>query len=158
MHTIVESMSTLSESAITALQLTFSADPMLWTIVGRSLAVSGTACLLACGAGVVLGAWLGVARFAGRGAVLALLNTMLAVPSVVVGLVVYLLLSRSGPLGALGWLFTFKAMVIAQTLLVLPVVTALTCQLVADAERGHGEQLQSIGAGPVMRSLLLAWD
>ena len=98
MHTIVESMSTLSESAITALQLTFSADPMLWTIVGRSLAVSGTACLLACGAGVVLGAWLGVARFAGRGAVLALLNTMLAVPSVVVGLVVYLLLSRSGPL------------------------------------------------------------
>ena len=157
MHTIVESMSTLSESAITALQLTFSADPMLWTIVGRSLAVSGTACLLACGAGVVLGAWLGVARFAGRGAVLALLNTMLAVPSVVVGLVVYLLLSRSGPLGALGWLFTFKAMVIAQTLLVLPVVTALTCQLVADAERGHGEQLQSIGAGPVMRSLLLAW-
>ena len=63
-----------------------------------------------------------------------------------------------GPLGALGWLFTFKAMVIAQTLLVLPVVTALTCQLVADAERGHGEQLQSIGAGPVMRSLLLAWD
>lgn len=95
MHTIVESMSTLSESAITALQLTFSADPMLWTIVGRSLAVSGTACLLACGAGVVLGAWLGVARFAGRGAVLALLNTMLAVPSVVVGLVVYLLLSLS---------------------------------------------------------------
>ena len=131
-------MSTLSESAITALQLTFSADPMLWTIVGRSLAVSGTACLLACGAGVVLGAWLGVARFAGRGAVLALLNTMLAVPSVVVGLVVYLLLSRSGPLGALGWLFTFKAMVIAQTLLVLPVVTALTCQLVGDVERGHG--------------------
>ena len=102
MHTIVESMSTLTESATTALQLTFSADPALWTIVGRSLSVSATACLLACGAGLVLGAWLGVARFAGRGAVLAVLNTLLAVPSVVVGLVVYLLLSRSGPLGSWG--------------------------------------------------------
>ena len=158
MHTIVESMSTLSESAITALQLTFSADPMLWTIVGRSLAVSGTACLLACGAGVVLGAWLGVARFAGRGAVLALLNTMLAVPSVVVGLVVYLLLSRSGPLGFLGWLFSFQAMVLAQAVLVVPVIAALTRQTVEDAERAHGEQLRSMGAGPLLRSLLLAWD
>ena len=151
-------MTSLTESATTALQLVASLDPVLLSIVWRSLSVSGVACLLACGAGLVLGAWLGVARFPGRGAVLTLLNTFLAVPSVVVGLVVYLLLSRSGPLGALGWLFTFKAMVIAQTLLVLPVVTALTCQLVADAERGHGEQLQSIGAGPVMRSLLLAWD
>ena len=95
-------MSTVTESANTALQLTFSADPALWTIVGRSLSVSATACLLACGAGLVLGAWLGVARFAGRGAVLAVLNTLLAVPSVVVGLVVYLLLSRSGPLGSWG--------------------------------------------------------
>lgn len=158
MHTIVESMSTIIESANTALQLTFSADPALWTIVGRSLSVSATACLLACGAGLVLGAWLGVARFAGRGAVLAVLNTMLAVPSVVVGLVVYLLLSRSGPLGSWGWLFSFKAMVLAQALLVLPVATALTRQMVEDADRAHGEQLRSLGAGPLMRSLLLAWD
>ena len=157
-HTIVESMSTLTESANTALQLTFSADPALWTIVGRSLSVSATACLLACGAGLVLGAWLGVARFAGRGAVLAVLNTLLAVPSVVVGLVVYLLLSRSGPLGSWGWLFSFKAMVLAQALLVLPVATALTRQVVDDAERAHGEQLRSLGAGPLLRSLLLAWD
>lgn len=151
-------MSTLTESARTALQLTLSADPMLWSIVGRSLAVSATACLLACGMGLVLGAWLGVARFAGRDAVLAVLNTLLAVPSVVVGLVVYLLLSRSGPLGSLGWLFTFKAMVLAQAILVLPVVTALTRQAVEDAERAHGEQLQSLGAGTLLRSLLLAWD
>ena len=148
MHTIVESMSTLTESATTALQLTFSADPALWTIVGRSLSVSATACLLACGAGLVLGAWLGVARFAGRGAVLAVLNTLLAVPSVVVGLVVYLLLSRSGPLGSWGWLFSFKAMVLAQALLVLPVATALTRQMVEDADRAHGEQLRSLGASP----------
>jgi tungstate transport system permease protein len=108
--------------------------------------------------GLVLGAWLGVARFAGRSAVLTLLNTFLAVPSVVVGLVIYLLLSRSGPLGFLGWLFSFKAMVLAQTLLVLPVVTALTRQAVEDAQGLHGEQLQSLGAKAFIRSLLLAWD
>jgi tungstate transport system permease protein len=77
---------------------------------------------------------------------------------VVVGLVVYLLLSRSGPLGFLGWLFSFKAMVLAQTLLVLPVVTALTRQVVDDAQALHGEQLQSLGAGTWLRGLLLAWD
>ena len=151
-------MSTVSESVSVALQLITSADPALWTIVGRSLAVSATASVLSCGLGLVLGGWLGVARFAGRGAVLAVLNTLLAVPSVVVGLVVYLLLSRSGPWGALGWLFTFKAMVMAQAILVLPVVTALTRQVVEDAERAHGEQLQSLGATPLLRSLLLSWD
>ena len=151
-------MTTLSESANTALQLVSSFDPVLLSIVWRSLAVSATACVLACGVGLVLGAWLGVARFAGRGVVLTLLNTFLAVPSVVVGLAVYLLLSRSGPLGFLGWLFSFKAMVVAQTLLVLPVVTALTRQVVEDTENLHGEQLASLGARPLMRSLLLAWD
>jgi tungstate transport system permease protein len=151
-------MTTLTESASTALQLVASCDPNLLAIVWRSLAVSATACALACGIGLVLGAWLGVARFAGRGAVLTLLNTFLAVPSVVVGLVVYLLLSRSGPLGFLGWLFSFNAMVLAQTILVLPVVTALTRQVVEDAENLHGEQLASLGAQPLVRSLLLAWD
>ncbi|MDP3192226.1 ABC transporter permease [Rhodoferax sp.] len=151
-------MTTFSESAATALQLITTMDAELLTIVGRSLAVSASACLLACSLGLVLGAWLGVARFAGRGAVLTLLNTYLAVPSVVVGLVVYLLLSRTGPLGFLGWLFSFKAMVLAQAVLVLPVVTALTRQAVEDAQNLHGEQLQSLGAQPLMRSLLLAWD
>jgi len=151
-------LTSFSESAATALQLIIDMDSGLLTIVGRSLSVSATACLIACGLGLVLGAWLGVARFTGRGAVLTLLNTFLAVPSVVVGLVVYLLLSRSGPLGYLGWLFSFKAMVLAQAVLVLPVVTALTRQTVEDAQNLHGEQLQSLGAGPLMRSLLLAWD
>ena len=151
-------MNSLTDSVGTALQLIISLDAGLLAIVGRSLAVSATACLLACGLGLVVGAWLGVARFAGRGAVLTLLNTCLAIPSVVVGLVIYLLLSRTGPLGFLGWLFSFKAMVLAQAVLVLPVVTALTRQAVEDAENTHGEQLRSLGAQPLMRSLLLAWD
>jgi tungstate transport system permease protein len=151
-------MQSFSDSALLALQLLVSLDPLFFAIVGRSLAVSACACLLACGLGLVLGAWLGVARFAGRGLVLTLLNTALAVPSVVVGLVVYLLLSRSGPLGYLGWLFSFKAMVLAQAVLVLPVATALTRQVVQDAEQSHGEQLRSLGAGIWMRSSLLAWD
>lgn len=151
-------MSAFTDAALGALQLLIERDPALWAVVARSLAVSATACTLACGPGLLLGAWLGVARFRGREALLALLNTWLAVPSVLLGLVVYLLLSRSGPFGFLGWLFSFQAMVLAQTLLVLPVITALTRQLVDDAERRHGEQLASLGAGPGLRGLLLAWD
>jgi tungstate transport system permease protein len=151
-------MNSFFDSAATALALLLSFDPVLLAIVGRSLAVSALACLLGCLGGLMLGAWLGVARFAGRGVVLTLLNTFLALPSVVVGLVIYLLLSRSGPLGFLGWLFSFKAMVLAQTVLVLPVVTALTRQWIDDAERSHGEQLASLGAGPGMRAVLLVWD
>jgi tungstate transport system permease protein len=151
-------MNTFTDSAARAFALIADADPALLAIVGRSLAVSGTACLVACALGLVLGAWLGVTRFAGRGALVTLLNTSLAVPSVVVGLMVYLLLSRSGPLGFLGWLFSFQAMVVAQALLVLPVCTALTRQVVEDADRANGEQLQSLGAGGMLRSLLLAFD
>jgi len=149
-------MHSLTQAIELAFQLILSADTVLWSVVLRSLAVSLCACALACAIGLPLGAWLGVARFRGQAGVLALLNTALALPSVVVGLVLYLLLSRSGPLGFLGWLFSFQAMVLAQTVLVLPVVMALTRQVVHDAERSHGEQLQSIGASPWMRSLLLA--
>ena len=151
-------MNTFSDSVTTALHLLIEFDPSLWVIVGRSLAVSATACLIGYGLGVLLGAGLAVSRFSGRGAVLVAINTLLALPSVVVGLVVYLLLSRTGPLGFLGWLFSFKAMVLAQVVLVLPVVTALTRQVVEDVERQHGEQWVSLGAGPLLRSLLLAWD
>jgi tungstate transport system permease protein len=151
-------MNTFTQSAATALELITGADPLLLSIVARSLAVSGVACALGCAAGLLLGGWLGVARFAGRGAILTLLNTLLAFSSMVVGLLVYLLLSRSGPLGFLGWLFSFKAMVLAQAVLVLPVAAALTRQLVEDVDRAHGEQLRSLGAGPALRSLLLAWD
>lgn len=151
-------MNAFSDSAATAMQLILAGDAGLWTIVSRSLAVSATACLVACSIGLLLGAWLAVVRFPARPALMTLLNTSLAIPSVVVGLVIYLLLSRSGPLGFLGWLFSFKAMVLAQTALVLPLVTALTCQVVSDAEQSHGEQLRSLGARTATRSLLLAWD
>jgi tungstate transport system permease protein len=151
-------MTSLADSVAAAFVLLWSADPALTGILQRSLAVSTLACALAWLPGLALGAWLGVARFKGQALCLALLNTLLAVPSVVIGLVVYLLLSRSGPLGFLGWLFSFKAMVLAQFLLVLPVIAALTRQLVADAEHSHGEQLASLGARPLLRGLLLAWD
>src|SRR6478735_7166028 len=148
-------MNSFSQSASTALELIARADPLLWSIVARSLAVSASACAIACGLGLVAGAWLGVSRFAGRGVWLLLLNTLLALPSVVVGLVVYLLLSRSGPLGSLGILFTPAAMVVAQAILVLPIVTALARQVVADALREGGDQLRSMGAGALASALLM---
>jgi tungstate transport system permease protein len=151
-------MNTFSDSAFTALHLITSLDPGLWTIAGRSLGVSATACFLGCLAGIALGAFLGVSKFAGRTAVLTVLNTFLALPSVVVGLVIYLLLSRTGPLGFLGWLFSFKAMVLAQFILVVPVAAALSRQVVEDVELAHGEQWRSLGAGNVLRSILLAWN
>ena len=156
--TIPQFMTSFAQSAQTALHLLISLDPTFLAIVGRSLSVSACACALACSLGLVLGAWLGLAQFVGRALVLTLLNTALAVPSVVVGLLVYLLLSRSGPLGFLGWLFSFKAMVLAQAMLVLPVVMAFTRQTVQDAEHLHGEQLRSLGARTLLRSALLAWD
>nr|CBA27956.1 hypothetical protein Csp_A04870 [Curvibacter putative symbiont of Hydra magnipapillata] len=151
-------MSSLGESGLAAVRLIADADPVLWSIVWRSLALSAAASALAFVLGTVLGAWLAVSRFPGRGLVLAVLNTLLSLPSVVVGLGVYLLLSRSGPLGFLGWLYSFKAMLLAQTVLVLPIVIALVRQVVEDADAAHGEQLRSLGAGPRLRGLLLAWD
>ncbi|MES2959479.1 MAG: ABC transporter permease [Pseudomonadota bacterium] len=130
-------------------------DMRLAQIVALSLGVSASACILAAGFGMAGGAWLAVARFPGHRAIVAALNTLLALPSVVVGLVVYLLLSRSGPLGAWGILFTPRAMVVAQTILVFPVVAALTRQLIADAWRGNGEQLRSMGARPLASAGLL---
>ena len=151
-------MSDLSVSLVTAAQLIVDGNASLLAIVGRSLAVSSLAVLVGGSIGLLLGAWLGVARYPGRPAVLVVLNSFLAVPSVVVGLVVYLMLSRTGPLGFLGWLFSFQAMVVAQSLLVLPVVTALTRQVVENAEATHGEQWRSLGAGTLARSVLLAFD
>lgn len=141
-----------------ALNLLVNADANLLAIVYRSLAVSLCATALAGAAGVLLGAWLGVRPLNSWGLVLAVLNTLLALPSVVVGLLVYLLLSRSGPLGHLGWLYTFEAMVMAQTVLLLPLVTALTRQWVNQAHLEYGEQLVAWGAGPSMRGLLLVWE
>ena len=148
-------MDAFGDSLRTAVELIVTVDRNLARVVSLSLAVSGAACALAAGFGLLGGAWLAVARFAGHRAVVVLLNTLLALPSVVVGLVVYLLLSRSGPLGEWGILFTPAAMVVAQTILVLPVVTALTRQLIADAAHGNGEQLRSMGASTLTTALLL---
>jgi ABC-type tungstate transport system substrate-binding protein len=148
-------MDAFSQSLGLALQLITQADATLWRIVGLSLRVSATACLLGAGFGLLLGAWLAVARFTGHALVVGALNTLLALPSVVVGLIVYLLLSRSGPLGALGILFTPTAMVIAQSILVLPLIAALSRQLVADALRDGGDELQAMGAGRLLSALLL---
>ena len=151
-------MTSLADSAGSALQLVAHLDAGLLAIVGRSLSVSAVACAIACVLGLALGAWLGVARFTGRDALLTLLNTFLAVPSVVVGLVVYLLLSRAGPLGGLGLLFTPQAMVVAQAILVLPIIAALCRQAVEDAWIEYQEQLRSLGAVGLRAALTLVWD
>lgn len=148
-------MNDFAQSVQTAIGLIVHADAALLHTVLLSLGVSGAACLLASGFGLVAGAWLAVARFPGHRTLVMLINTLLALPSVVVGLAVYLLLSRSGPLGAWGILFTPGAMVIAQTILVFPVVAALSRQLVGDSLRDGGDQLRSMGAGPLTCALLM---
>jgi ABC-type tungstate transport system substrate-binding protein len=130
-------------------------DAELLGIVALSLRVSITACAVGAGIGLVGGALLAVARFPGHGLLVWLVNTLLALPSVVVGLLVYLLLSRSGPLGELGILFTPSAMVVAQSILVVPLIAALTRRLVLDALREGGEQLRSMGASPAQSALLM---
>ena len=148
-------MSAFAESVRTAADLILHADTVLLHTVWLSLQVSGTACLVAAGFGLAFGAWLAIAQFPGHRLLVWLLNTLLALPSVVVGLIVYLLLSRSGPLGSWGILFTPTAMVIAQTILVLPVIAALTRQLVGDSLRDGGDQLRSMGARPIACALLM---
>ncbi|MDE2395287.1 MAG: ABC transporter permease [Burkholderiales bacterium] len=148
-------MNTITESLGLALRLILQADPELLRIVALSLRVSGSACALGMGLGLALGAWLAVTRLPGHRLLTGSVNTLLALPSVVVGLVVYLLLSRSGPLGSWGLLFTPAAMVFAQTLLVVPLVAALARRLVADALSEGGDQLRSLGAGPLSAALLM---
>lgn len=152
-------MDTIVVSLCLAWALIWRADSELLQIVSLSLRVSGTACLLGALVGLAFGAWLAVVRFRGQGAVVWLLNTLLALPSVVVGLLVYLMLSRAGPLGSLGILFTPSAMVIAQSILVVPLIAALTRRLVLNARRDGGDQLRSMGAGPwTTAALLLVHD
>ncbi len=148
-------MSAVAESFATALDLVSHADPALVRTVGLSFAVSGSACLLAAVLGLPAGAWLAAVRFPGQRALQLVLDTLLALPSVVVGLAVYLLLSRSGPLGSWGILFTPAAMVMAQTVLALPIIAALARQVVADALREGADPLRSMGAGPMLAALLM---
>ena len=148
-------MSDISLSIAIATQLVLDLDPGLVEIVARSFTVSVSATALACMIGCTLGAMLGAQDFSGKRITILLLNTYVAIPAVVVGLITYLLLSRSGPLGSRGWLFSLQAMVLAQTLLVIPLAATMTRQLIEDADRRIGEGLRSMGAGLLARALLL---
>ena len=143
---------------LSAWQLILTADPALVAIVRLSLLVSLSAVMLAAVIGMPIGALVALVRFPGRAVVVVLLNAMMGLPPVVVGLAVYLLLSRSGPLGAFGILFTPIAMVIVQTVLIVPIIAALTRQTVEDLWIEYRDELTAMNVGPVGRMATLLWD
>jgi len=151
-------MNSILEALRGAASLIASGDPTLIGIILLSLGVSLSAVVFATLLGLPLGAAIAVGRFPGRKAIVVLLNALMGLPPVVVGLVVYLLLSRAGPLGSFGLLFTPSAMVIAQTLLILPIIAALCRQAVEDAWIEYEEQLRSLGAAGLRAALTLVWD
>ena len=148
----------MGDALLAGLGLIASLESNLVEIVALSLAVSLTAVLLATLIGLPLGAAIAVGRFPGRRSVIVVLNALMGLPPVVVGLIVYLLLSRAGPLGELGLLFTPPAMVLAQTILILPIIAALCRQADEDAWREYEEQLRSLGAHGVRAALTVLWD
>lgn len=141
-----------------AFGLILAADRDLLEIIGLSLKVTLSALAFACLMGLSLGAVVGAFRFPGRTAVVLFFNVMMGLPPVVVGLLVYLMLSASGPLGVLGLLYTPTAMIIAQTVLITPIVAALTRQMVEDMNAEYAEQFASLGVGAVDRVFALLWD
>ncbi len=151
-------MSEFSGAFATALSLIVVLDADLVEIVGLSLRVSFSAVTAAAVIGLPLGAAVALFRFPGRGVVAVGLNALMGLPPVVVGLVVYLMLSRIGPLGVLGLLFTPTAMIIAQCVLITPILAALTRQVVEDLWEEYEEQLRSLGAGPRRAVPTLLWD
>ena len=148
----------MSEALSTALALLIGLDSKLVEIVLLSLRVSFSAVAIAALLGLPLGAAIAVGRFPGRQAVVVFLNALMGLPPVVVGLLVYLLLSRAGPLGTLGILFTPSAMIFAQSILILPIIAALSRQAIEDAWREYEEQLRSLGAGRMDAAMTLLWD
>jgi len=151
-------MRDLSLAFSEAFRLISGLDAQLIEIVALSLQVSFTAVVIASIVGLPLGAALAVERFRGRQTIIIFLNALMGLPPVVVGLLVYLLLSRAGPLGQLGILFTPAAMVVAQTILILPIVAALSRQVIEDAWQEYREQLRSLGAGTYTAAITLLWD
>ena len=141
-----------------ALQLVLSADPALLAIVRLSLWVSLAAVVCSALAGLPLGALIALTRFPGREAAIVVLNALMGLPPVVVGLAVYLLLSRSGPLGSWGLLFTPTAMIVAQTILVTPIIAALARQTIEDLWVEYRDELAAMNIGPFQRILTLIWD
>jgi tungstate transport system permease protein len=151
-------VNSIAEAAGQALGLVVAADPKLVDIVLLSLRVSLAAVLIGCTIGLPVGAAIAVNQFRGRRTLIVILNALMGLPSVVVGLVVYLLLSRAGPLGAWGILFTPLAMVIAQTILITPTIAALSRQIVSDAWQEYREQLRSLGETRFGAVTTLLWD
>jgi tungstate transport system permease protein len=143
---------------LSALQLVLSADPALLAIVRVSLLVSLSSVALATLIGLPLGAWLALTRFPGREATIVILNALMGLPPVVVGLAVYLLLSRSGPLGSWGLLFTPQAMIIAQTILIAPIIAALSRQTIDDLWTEYRDELAAMDVGAAGRVATLLWD
>ena len=151
-------MSDLTEAFGLALGLVISLDAALLEIVCRSLAISLAAVVLASAIGLPLGAAIAVWRFPGRSAVVVMLNALMALPPVFVGLMLYVILSRAGPLGFLGLLFTPTAMILAQCVLVLPIVAALSHRMLRDLYQSYREQLCSLGASLPQVAATLLWD
>ena len=141
-----------------AIELVFSGDANIYSIVWLSLYVSISAVVLAAAVGFPLGAFLALVHFPGRAFVVVVLNAFMGLPPVVVGLFVYLLLSRSGPLGFLGILFTPRAMIFAQALLVLPIIAALARQTIEDLWLEYRDELTAMRIGPMGRVTTLLWD
>src|SRR4030095_14441786 len=143
---------------VSALQLVLSGDPALFAIIRLSLYVSLSAVVLAALIGIPFGAWIALTRFPGRQGVIVMLNALMGLPPVVVGLAVYLALSRSRPLGSFGLLFTPRAMIIAQTVLVAPIIAALTRQTIEDLWIEYRDELTAMNLGPLDRVAALIWD
>lgn len=146
------------QDGLSAWQLIASGDATLFAIVKLSLAVSLSAVVLAAVVGLPFGALLALVHFPGRSAIVVLVNAFMGLPPVVVGLAVYLLLSRSGPLGQLGILFTPTAMVIAQAVLITPIIAALTRQTIEDLWIEYRDELSAMNVGPLGRMATLLWD
>lgn len=151
-------MSDFQQSFLLAWELIATADPRLIEVVGLSLRVSLIATGIACVIGFPLGSLLAVSRFPGRGAILVVVNALMGLPPVVVGLVVYLHLSRSGPLGWLGLLYTPTAMIIAQTILITPIITALSRQFLENLHDEYAEQFRSLSVPKRTAVGALIWD
>lgn len=151
-------MNDFTNSLTIAARLVFSADKELLEIVMISLKVSLSSVFIAALVAMPLGALVAIRQFRGRGAVIVLLNTLMGLPPVVLGLIVYLLISRSGPLGEWGLLFTPKAMIIAQTMLVIPIIAALTRQTLFDLHQQYDQQFRSFRLGIWRSTMTLIWE
>ena len=151
-------MESFSEAFASALQLILSADPTLWGIVGLSLQVSLTAVFFAALVGIPLGALLAIKKFWGRPVLIVLVNALMGLPPVVVGLCVYLMLSKSGPLGILGLLYTPTAMIIAQTLLIAPIIAALSRTILKTLYEEYRDQFASFRLSQFQTVNTLLWE